>query len=549
MTSNEKEREWSTPETQKERNEISFQIDDKSTILHLSTAVDVSTSTLIRIIKDTKASYADDLESLTYPLKNVISFIWSTPMDELFQENLFILFDKILDIAYCTNDTLDEVWPGATHIIESKLSQLTQHILRIIDEVKILSGSEYRIEFHSKLLAINHSIVELTVSLVSFTTLFTSLIRLVIMKDNLVFNRVGSISSLLIIHHYALSSVSCLLSRAVKFIDSLQVKYETGVTYVENIIINYVLDLQKMVVNSPAIISDLFNGIVQRKLSKQLLISVTEMLGEKMVQIIKATTTSLLKIIGKYAPRAFHVLPDLLEEIIVILYQCGHTKLSRLEQFIVYAFDGLLDAVHHISYDLDQNIKSSASTGSFQEPSEPIDMALTNIRISLKLLMRNVKHINDTKDFKANLVASINGLMDLIDALLYPMNVIIFTRKSKGDYSITLVSSLQFIALYVVGLITTSLLAAPKVLLNVSDHNNTYENLSAILSLALINIQLTLDYSKEQSAMNILKNLYRNFDLLFQDLSELDIKKHEIKHTNSAESSTLRELSLVRKSF
>lgn len=531
MTTNQKGSEWPTP-------------DDESTIDQLSTALDMSTSTLVRIIRDTNAWYADDLENLTYDLQSVISFIWNTPMDEKIQENLFFMFDKILDIAYSIQEALDIVMVGATFKIESILSEISQHMLRVIDEVETLSGSEHQIQFTD----FNHAIVDLTSSLVGLTALITSFIRLIVMKDrNIPLTRVGSISSLLIIHHYALSSVACLLSRAVKFIGSLS---KTSIPHLKETIAKYVLGLKNIVVGiyPVATMSELFNGLLQRKLAKQLLKSINGMIGEKMVNTIKTSTTSLLNVIQKYAPKEFHTLPDLIDQLIVILFQCGHTKLSRLEQFITYAFDGLFDVIHHISYDLDGNIKSSASTGSFQKPSGNIDISATYIRKYLKLLMRVAKSRNIAEKFYVNLVATIKGLISLIEDLLFPMNTIIDVRQSDDDYSITLVSSLQFIALYAIGLITTPLQAYTKNIQNISDHDNIYVNVSAILSLSLINIQLTLDYSNEQSSFETIKKLLGNFEDLFQDLSDLDIEKYVIssKSVNATRIHLLNKVHYIR---
>lgn len=535
--------ELTPPDNQTQKNQINFQINDKTAIIHLSNAVDIATLKFVAITKHINATYADDLESLTYPLKDVICLIWSTPMNELFEENLYFLFDTILDIAYCTYETLDEVWDGSTNIIESKLSEISKHILRIMDEVNILNVSEYSIEFDTNLAIINQTIVDLTISLVGFTSFITSIIHLIATEDGNIFVRVGSTASLLIIHQYALSAIACLLSRALKVINSLKIIDAAGIAVLETTIINYILNLQHIVVNNftEATVNELFNGKLQNKLSKQLLISVNGMIGENMVYTIQSSCTSLLDIIQKHVPRAFHILPDLLEQLSVILFQCGHTEFQKLEQITIYAFDGLLDVVHHISYDLDKTIKSSASTGSFQEPSEPIDIALTDIRTSIKRLLRVAQHIvSDKVELLADLAVNTRHL---IEPLLDPMNTIMFIRKHKNKINITLVASLQFVALYVIGLIVTQLLAMNG-FQNFNTLNETYLNFSAILSLTLIKVQLIFDYT--QSCMGTLKRLYRSLDDLYQELSEFDIETDVIGQTDYINLNRVRNLPWIR---
>lgn len=515
VTTNDQIAEWST-ETQIQKNEISFQIDDKTTIIHLSNAVNDVTSNLMQIIKKTGATYADDLESLTYPLKDVISFIWSAPMDELIQENLYFLFDKILDIVYCTFEILDDVWHGATYIIESKLSQISQYILRVVDEMKTLSKSDYKIDFNKNLQNVNKTIVELTVSLVGLTAITTSIAQLITTRDRSVFLIVGTIASVIIIHQYAFAAVGCLLSRAVKAINSLDIIHVAGIAALEATIINFISNLQSVVMNHlrDATMTQLFHGDLHCKLSLQLLTSVNGLIGYKMVNTIYETTKSLLHIIEEYAPTEFHVLPDLLDQLAVVLLRCGHTKIRKLEQFITYAFDGLYDVLHHISYKLDRHIQSSASTGSFPEPSEPIDIALANVRASVKRFIHDAQHTNsDAADLNVNIIAS---TMALMKALLDPMNIVI--HKSDDDFSITLASTLQFIALYVIGLVATPFMVAIKSLHNLTAHDEIYST----LSLALIKIQMIFDSSKMRRTEEIMKRLYNSFDDLFQDLSRLN---------------------------
>lgn len=518
------EAEWSIAstelETQIETNSIGFEIDDKTAIIHLSNAVDITTLNIVRLIKDMNATYADDLESLTDPIKDVTLMIWSTPVNELFQENLYFLFDKILDIVYCALEILDDVWHGAINIIESKLSQISQHILRIIDETKTLSESEHKIEFDKNISIVNETTIELTLSLVGLTSLITSIIHLITIKDISIADIVGSIASLQVIHQYTLSSVACLLSRAIQVLNSLSIVSATGIEFLEATLINYVLNLERIVLNSfpGATMTELFNGNLQFTLSKQLLISVKGFIRDKMFHLIQASTTSLFKFVQKYATTEFHVLLDLLDQLNAVLFQCGSTEFHKLKNFITYAFDGLLDVIHHISYGLDQNIKSSASTGTFQEPSEPIDMALTNVRNFTKEFISGAQHGGGS--VKASLILNlVTSTKDLIKALLDPMNVIITkSNKSIDEHSLTIVSSLQFVALYVTGLMATPLQAPKNFVDNWITSDEIYLNFSAILSLTLIKVQLIFEYTKMK--MDILKKLYKTFDDLFDDLSK-----------------------------
>lgn len=512
--------DWS-PETQIQKNEIIYQIDDKTTMIHLSNAVNMVTSSLMEIMKTSGASYVDDLEGLTYPLKDVIMFIWSTPMDELFQDNLYFLFDKILDIVYCTYEILDEVWHGSTYIIESKLSQISLNIIRIVREMKTLSESEYKMEFETNLRKVNETIVELTMSLVGLTTLTTSIAHLVITRDRNVFLVIGTIASLIIIHQYALSAVACLLSRAVKVIDSIDVIHTTGISSLEATIIDFISKLQPIVMHNyrEATMTQLFHGDLHSNLSTQLIISLNEQIGSKIiVNTIRNTTTSVLHIIKENAPREFHVLPDLIDQLTIILYQCGHTEFRRLEPFITYAFDGLYDVLHHISYRMDKHIQSSASTGSFSEPSEPIDAALGNVKASVKRFIYDTQHIRNANatDINANLISS---TMQVMKALLQPMNIVV--HKSDSDLDVTLASTLQFVALYVVGLVATPLISAVKSFHNIGGKYDIYSNFSAILSVVVIKVQMIFDHSKMQSTKELSERLYETVDNLFRDLSRI----------------------------
>lgn len=442
-------------------------------------------------------------------------------MDESIKENLYFLFDKILDIVYCTYEVLDEVWHGATYIIESKLSQISVYIIRIVDEMKSLSKSEY-----TNLQRVNKTIVELTVSLVGLTAIMTSIAQLITTRDRSVFLIVGTIASLIIIHQYALSAVACLLSRAVKVINSLDIIHAARIAALEVIIIDFITNLQPVLMNNfrDATMTQLFHGDLHCKLSLQLLTSVDELIGYKMVDTIFETTKSVLHIIEDYASSEFHVLPDLLDQLTIVLLQCGHTEFRKLEQFITYAFDGLADVLHHISYKLDRHIQSSASTGSFPEPSEPIDIALANVRISVKRFIHDTQPNRsvDFADLNENLIAS---TMDLMKALLDPMNIVIH-KSDDDDFSITLGSSLQFIALYVIGLVATPFTAAA--------HDETYSNFSATLSLALIKVQLIFDYSKMESTTEVIKRLHDSFDDLFQDLSRLNTTSGATRGTTTS---------------
>lgn len=479
--------------------------------------MNIVTSSLVAIITETGAYYADDLESLTHPIKDVISFIWSTPMDESFHENLYFLFDNILDIVYCIYDILDEVWHGSTYIIESKLSQISLHILRIVDEMKMLSESDGTIDYHTNLRNVNETIVELTISLVDLTSITTSIAQMITTRDRMVSLIVGTIASLIIIHQYAVSAVACILSRAVKIINSLDVMHAAGLAIIEATIVKFVTSLQPVVMHNfkEGTMTQLFHGDLHSKLSMHLLNSVSgSMMDNKMLSIIHATAISLLNFIQEYVPIEFHVLPDLLHQLTVILLQCGRTAFLKLEQIITYAFDGLYDVLHHISYKLDRHIQSSASTGSFQEPSQPIDMALEKVSILVKLFIHDSKR--KIQSDPLHLIASTG---DLMTALLDPMNIVI--NQTENDFSIALVSSLQFIALYAIGLVATPLKAAMTSLQNVNAHSEIYSNFIAALSLAFIKIQMIFDYSHMQSTLELLNRLYDAFDDLLQDLTRL----------------------------
>lgn len=526
MTTNDQTSDWST-ETQIQRNEIDFQIDDKTTILHLSNAVNVITTNLMQIIVTTGATYADDLDSITYPLTDIISFVWSTPSDESFEENLYFLFDKILDIVYCTYEILDDVWHGSTFIIEAKLSQISLYVLRVVDEMKALSESGWKMEFVANLEKVNQTIVELAVALVGLTAMTTSIAQSIATRDRNVFLIAGAIASLLMIHQYAIAAVACLLSRAVQVVDSLDIIHAAGIAALETIIVNFISNMQQIVLHKyrGATITQLFHGDEHSKLSMQLLTSVKELIGSRMVSTIHNTMTSMLHIIEEYAPKEFHVLPDLLDQLIAVLVQCGRTEFRRLEPFITYAFDGLNDILHHISYKLNRHIQSSASTGSFPEPSEPIDVALATVRTLVKRFLHDTQHTRSYDDADLNLIAS---TADLMKALVDPMNIII--QKSDDDFSITLSSSLQFVALYVTGLITTPFIAAGKSLSNFSAHVEMY----ATLSLALIKIQMIFEYSHMYSTSELMQRLCDCFDDLFQDLSRLDTGTDDTVRTTTS---------------
>ncbi len=515
LTYNFETAEW-TNETQIERNEIGYRIDDKTTIMHLSITVNVVTSKLIKIIEDIGATYADDLEGLTHPLKDVISLIWSDPMDELLQENLYVLFDKLLDIVYCIYELLDEVWHGVSYVIESKLSQISMRILEIVDQMKTLSETGSN-DFDAIVTKIKETIVELTMSLVGLTSITTSIAQLITTRDRSVAVIVGTIASLIIIHQYVVAAVACLLSRAVKIVDSFDALHAVGIPSLEATIVNFISNLELILNNNlkEATMTELFHGNLHTKFSIHLLIAVKELIGDKMISTIYTSTTSLLNIIQEHAPRAFHVLPDLLGQLTVILLRCGQTEFCKLEQYITYAFDGLYDVLHHISYNLDRHIQSSASTGSFPEPSEPIDIGVGHVRAAVKRFIYDSQHSSET-----NTIDLIASTIDLLKAILDPMNIVI--NKSDGDYSVTLIASLQFFALYVIGLVTTPFISAINRIGDVGRNSELYSIFDATLSLALIKIQMVFDYTNTENTMEVLERLYDSFDDLLQELTRLN---------------------------
>lgn len=469
-------------------------------------------------------------------------------MEESFQENLYFLFDKILDIVYCIYEVLDEVWHGSTYIIESKLSQISLHILRIVDEMKKLSGSDGTNDFRTNLNKVIETTVDLTMSLVGLTAITTSIVQSIADRNRSVSLIIGSIASLIIVHQYAVSAVACLLSRAVKVMNSLDVIHATGIAVLESTIINFILTLQPIVMHNykEATMTELFHGDLHCELSTQIILSANGLIGNKMIITIHSTATALLNIIEEYAPSPFHVLPDLLEQLNVILLKCGRIKFVKLERYITYAFDGLYDVLHHISYNLDKHIQSSASasTSSFPEPSEPIDVALADVKIFVKRFIHDVtQHISESDTFELT-VNLITSTRDLMKSLLDPMNIVIH-KSGDEKLRITLVSSLQFIALYSTGLVATPFIAATRSLRNFSAHDKLYLNFSATLSLALIKIEMIFDYAQMQNTTEILQRLYDTFDDLFQDLTHLHDGLDATKKRNTMSAMVNAALNLI----
>ncbi|KAJ6634707.1 putative ATP-dependent RNA helicase DDX55 like [Pseudolycoriella hygida] len=516
-----KTEELPTIETQIERNLAYDHIDN------LSMTVNDVTINLVRILKNIEAAYADDLENLTLPLDDILSFMWSTPMDESFQNNLYFFFDKILDIVYCTFEVLDDVWHGSTYIIESKLSQILQQIIQILDEMKTLNQSEK--EFDASLASVSKTFVELTTSLVGLTAITTSIARLVATRDRNIIIIVGTIASLIIIHQYALCAVVCFLSPAVKIIDSSKLVYAAGMDALVTKIVDFILSLKPIVDKSApkiteaaeATMTQLFHGDLHYELSTQLIASSNRFLDSKVLTMLQSTNLSLLNIIKTSAPAEFHALPDLLEQLPAILLQCSRTDVGKLEQFITYAFDGLQDVVNHISYRLDKHIQSSASTGSFLEPSEPIDMTIAIVRTTVKQFINNFRHLHELSATKLKAKELISCTANFMEALLDPMNTVIQKSNSDAKFDITLGSCLQFIVLYVIGLITTSSIAAIKSLKNVFADFKTFSNFSAALTLVLIKIQMIFEYPEKEDTLELLKQLYNTYSDLFQDLTRL----------------------------
>lgn len=494
---------------------MGYQIDDKTTIIHLSNTVNEVTSNLIKTINDVGAGFADDLESVVYPLNDIIALVWSTPMEDGFQENLYFLFDKILDIAYCIYEILDDVWKGSLYLIESKLSQISMQILQIVDDMNTFGEND--IDDFDKLTKIREAIAELAFSLVGLTSITSSIAHLISTEDRKVSAIVGTIASTIMIHEYVVAAVTCLLSRAAKVKNSLGVTHATGIADLEGTLINFVTNLKQTLLLSSieSTMTQLFHGDLHTKLAMDLLIAMKGLTGNRMINTIYNTTTSLLNIIEKHASETFHVLPDLISQLTVILLRCGQTEFGRLEKFITYAFDGLYDVLNHISYKLDRHIQSSASTGSFPEPSEPIDVAVTNVRAVMKRFISQHQS-NNRKNFTTELIASIS---DLMKVLLAPMNTVI--DKSDNDFSITLASSLQFIALYVIGLVATPFVSAVHRFQITNSYGDMYSDFGARLSLVLVKVQLIFEYSDTQSTMDKIKGLCASFDDLFQELKQL----------------------------
>lgn len=477
--------------------------------------MDSIATNLVSIVKDLGETFSKNLEEVVGPLKGVISMIWSTTLDELFKENLYFLFDKILDIMYCTSDSLEVVWHGAINVIESKVSDISGHILELIEAV-------HRVEFDEHLSVVHVRVTKLTVSLVGLTAFLTAIIRLIpshYAKD--IFVIVSTTASLQLIHEYTLSSVACTLSRTVQVLDSLITVSNTAIPLLGTTIINFILDVEKILLKDfdVATMSDLFNGNLMISLSQHLLTSVTGLMTDITFNTMQSSTLNLYSIAESYTAPAFSILPDLLGDLIDVLFGCSRIPFNKLEQRISYAFDGLLDVVHYISYDLNQDIKSSASTGSFQEPSEPIDIALDSVIMSVKNFIRGVADLaSRNKTMVRDLILNISvGAKDLIQALLAPMNIILYDER-YADYGITMVSSLQFIVFYVIGSIATSLLSARKILHDFGDIDEAYLNVNAVVTLALIKVQLVFDYSTREECKEVLRRLFSVFIDLQYDL-------------------------------
>ncbi|XP_037031279.1 uncharacterized protein LOC119070871 [Bradysia coprophila] len=500
-----------------QKNGTDHQNDDKTNMTHLSNTVNAITSHLVKIIESVGTSHMDDVLLSVYPLEDVILFI-GAQSDKSFQEHLYFLFDKLLDVVYCMYERLDDAWHGVSYLIESKLSQISVFTLQIVDEIRTLSEQSEDNYYDAKFITVKESVVNLTTSLIGLTSLTTSIGQLITTRDRSVSVIVETITSLILIHQYAVAAVACLLSRVVTYSPNLI--HATGMATLTNALVNFISDLRSVLRNKEkgSAMTQLFHGDLHSKFSIQLIESMYELMSTKMIDMIYTTTTSLLNIIQEHAPSEFHILPDLIEQLTVISFRCGQTEFGSLDRFITYAFDGLFDVLHHISYKLDKHIQSSASTGSFQEPSEPIDVAVANVRTEVKRFIHKYQQLSNSDTEDTDLTTSTS---DLMQALLDPMRILVH-NKLDNDYSIILASSLQFIGQYVVGLILTPLISLAKSLktsnVTISD---AHSNFSASLSLLFIKNQMIFDLSKTQNDSEVLERLYDSFDDLLQNLSQL----------------------------
>lgn len=518
-------------ETQIQKNVVDTPDNGTTVMSQLSNTVNAITSHLHDIVERTddtdKSQTNDDVRLLTYPLEDVVTFIWTASSDKLFQERLYFLFDKLLDIVYCQYEKLDDAWHGVSYVIESKLSQISLRILKIVDEMKALSeqsDEDKPSDLHEtvKFTTINDTIVDLTTSIVGLTLITTSTAQMITTRDRSVSLIIEVITSLILIHQYVVAAVVCLLSRAVIYSNVLV--HATGLATLTTTISEFLLKLESALWKKQKEVSmtELFHGDLHRKLSMQLLVTINSSLSTRMINVIYTTTVYTSNIIHKHASESFHILPDLIEQLAVISLRCGRTQFNSLDKFVTYAFDGLFDVMHHVSYAVDRHIQSSASTGSFQEPSEPIEMAVSVVRIQIKRFIHECQQVSNVTKVEGLITELIASTSDLMQTLLDPMSAIV--RKSDDDddddYSIILASSLQFIGLYVIGLILTPLISLTQ--------NSTvmigdvYSNFSATLSLLFIEAEMMFGFSNTENDINVIKGLHGSFDELRQNLVELD---------------------------
>lgn len=519
-------------ETQIQKNVVDTPDNGTSVMSQLSNTVNEITSHLHSIVERTdtdKSQTNDDVRLLTYPLEDVVTFIWTAPSDKLFQERLYFLFDKLLDIVYCQYEKLDDAWHGVSYVIESKLSQISLRILKVVDEMKAISEQSEEDkpnDLHET--TINDTIVDLTTSIVGLTLITTSTAQMITTRDRSVSLIIEVITSLILIHQYVVAAVVCLLSRAVIYSNVLV--HATGLTTLTTTISEFLSKLESVLwkKQKETSMTALFHGDLHRKLSMRLLVTINSSVSTRMINMIYTTTVYTSNIIHKHASESFHILPDLIEQLAVISLRCGRTQFNSLGKFVTYAFDGLFDVMHHVSYAVDRHIQSSASTGSFQEPSEPIEMAVSVVKIQIKRFIHECQQVSNGTKVEGLITDLIASTSDLMQTLLDPMSVIV--RKSDDDddddYSIILASSLQFIALYVIGLILTPLISLTTNLQNSTVIiGDVYSNFSAALSLLFIEAEMMFGFSNTENDINVIKGLHGCFDELRQNLVELDDTK------------------------
>lgn len=515
-----------TVESQIERTEIDYGKKANTDILHLSQSVDEIALNLIKIAHSVNAEVADELEDIAKPLYGILVYTWASPMDEKFQRKLYYLLDKIMDINKCIFNEIDDAYGGSPYVIESKMHQMSISLLRIVDVIKSVDNDGQILEMAE----IREQIIELTMYLVSLTSVITLITHLITNRDNEVSVIVGTIASLVVIHQYITASVACLLYQVEHVTTFSDLTQPAGMGALKDIIVNFISKLGPSLKNNPkATKTELFHGDVHFKLSKELLMSIRTWIGNRLITKSYTLTTSLVKVIEEHAPQEFHVLPDLMSELTIILLRCFHVGFYDLEGYTTYSFDGLFDVLRHFSKRLDKQCQSSASTGSFHEPSLPIDIAVANIRAVVKRFInesQDTEHKSTAKTSELN-VELITRTSELMEVVLNPMFTLI--DKYDSTYTTILTLCLQFIGLYVVGLTITPLISARTYLKNFS--GNSFSEFEATLSLALVNVGIVFDYTSSHNVSRLAKKLHSIFDDLFEELKQLNGGFKSLKET------------------